>query len=270
MRSTKKLSVLNILGFSIALLLVAQLYWLPLIPKLVGSNYNAYAFYVYVYIVTSYLGITLILLIEIQNLQEFNIDRLTLWIIIFSCFLRRRLGIEGEIFYLLFLAFLGISIFGVVFIKRNVIPKTSTNSLLGGVAIGFIALTLTTLIEAQQASNWLTPAYSNNVTVVLVRELIYQLSFVTIVEEIVFRGFLVGYLKRFGCKENIAFVVQALLFWLIHYASLGNPLTFFLSIPILIISTTLVVRWFKQLSPSIFIHTFVNVFLPFLLNLLFS
>ncbi len=257
------------IGFVLTLLLVIQLFALAFIPNLVGSDYYLYIRYTYVYVILSYLVIAIIFLLEIENLQKFHIDTISFWMIILNCFLRVRLGGNEEKFFLIILAILG-CLMTVMFIKnRSLIAKTSLDSLVKGVIVGCGVLAVITFIEAFQVEKWLSDIYANKLGINILRQLIFQFSFVVLIEEVVFRGFLAGYLMIFGLREKTAFSIQALLFWLIHYRRLTNPITFFISIPILAISTTLVVKRQKQLLPSIFVHLMVNVLSPLLLNIFF-
>jgi membrane protease YdiL (CAAX protease family) len=267
--STNNLSIRNIIGFSLTILLVMQLFAVPIIPVLAKSNYDLYAHYVYEYLIFSYFAITAIILLEIKRLHVLHIDHLTLWLVVISCFIRRRLGIAGEIYYLLPILLVGLVGAMLIIYNRPNIQRTSKKSLFGGIIVACVILILTTLVESFQASKWLNSVYSANILVSLVRELIFQLSFVVLIEEIVFRGFLVGYLIEFGFKEKTAFIVQAFLFWVMHYSRFSNSITFFISIPILTISTSLVVKHYKQVFPSIVIHTFINTLVPLIINIWF-
>ena len=63
-----------------------------------------------------------------------------------------------------------------------------------------------------------------------------------------------------GFKENTAFSIQAILFWMGHYMSISNPVLFFIAIPLLTISTTLIMKKYKMIFEPIMVHTLVNVY----------
>jgi membrane protease YdiL (CAAX protease family) len=99
-----------------------------------------------------------------------------------------------------------------------------------------------------------------NLTTIIVNTFLYNISFITIIEEACFRGLLVGFIIMSGYKENAAFVFQAILFWIGHYMVISNPVTFFISIPLLTLSTTLIMKKYKIVFLPIIVHTFVNIF----------
>jgi hypothetical protein len=102
----------------------------------------------------------------------------------------------------------------------------------------------------------------------------YQISFIAVIEEVCFRGLIVGFMVMNGYKEDTAFFVQAILFWVMHYMYIASiPITFFISIPLLTLSTTLIMRKYKIIFLPIMTHTLANVFayiLTFALQRYFS
>ena len=96
----------------------------------------------------------------------------------------------------------------------------------------------------------------------LIRRILYNLSFVSIYEELLFRGILWEYLRRSGMRENLVFWVQATIFWLLHIWRIGNPFYFFITLPIVTLMNSLLTRYSKQVVPSIFAHTITNVSVP--------
>ncbi len=264
---TKNLSLRSILGFTLTLLLVIQQFALQLIPVFAKSNYELSAHYIYAYLIFSYGALTAIIALEIKQLHEFHVENLSLWLLIFSSFVRARLGMSGERYYLVPIMLFGLIGVLLMLFNRQNIPRITKQSIIAGITVAFFVLAFTTFVESFQADKWLTSIYTANIGLNFLRQLIYQLSFVVLIEELIFRSFLVGYLIKLGLQEKTAFVVQALLFWLTHYARIGNPITFFISIPVLVLSTSLVVRHYKQVFPAIIIHTSVNVLLPFLINI---
>jgi membrane protease YdiL (CAAX protease family) len=88
----------------------------------------------------------------------------------------------------------------------------------------------------------------------------YQLSFVTVIEEALFRGLLFGLLLMNGYKENTALFIQSVLFCGIHYLKLNDPILFFILLPLFTLSVSLIVKKYKMLYLSIMVHTFNNVF----------
>lgn len=267
--SIKKLSAPSLVGFSLTLLLVTQLFFEPLIPTLIKSEQGLSPYYAYALTIFSYFAITLIIFIEIKNLGEFYVDNIALWLFILSCFVRSRLGVNHEILYLLPIIVMGIVLFFQTIRNPTGIPQTNKNTIIGGVTLAFGVLIIVTIAESLQASKWLNPIYSNNIGITILRQSIFQLSFVVLIEEFIFRGLLTGYLLKLGLREGTSFTIQALLFWLIHYMRLGNPITFYISLPLLTWSTSFIVRRYKQLTGSIIIHMTINVFVGLFINIWF-
>ena len=56
-----------------------------------------------------------------------------------------------------------------------------------------------------------------DLTSYIINSSLFQLSFITVIEEAYFRGLLFGFLVMIGFKENVALIVQALLFLGVHY-----------------------------------------------------
>ncbi len=256
-------------GFSLTLVVLGVAYLSPFISWSPDSAFDNY--WKYGTLLVSIFTLTLLIFLEFNNLDDFFIDQASLVIFIFFCFFRRRLGTEGEIYFISLIALFGFSILVFTIYKRAKTARPTIPLLLFSTLLAGITTILFTLTESIRSLNWYAPYYFSNPIILIIRELVYQLSFVTIIEELLFRGFLVGYLIKFGWREQSAFIVQALLFWLVHYPYLilGNPITFFLSIPILTFSTSYIVKRHKQVFPSILIHTIVNVFVPILLSMLF-
>ena len=109
---------------------------------------------------------------------------------------------------------------------------------------------------------------SNNIILEVIRRAIYDLSYVAPIEEILFRGLLWGYLVRVGWKEDKVFWFQAVLFWISHISRIEYPVSFFITIPISTIVFSILVRYSKQLFPSIIAHTVLNTLVPIVLFLL--
>jgi len=94
----------------------------------------------------------------------------------------------------------------------------------------------------------------------LLFDFLYHLSFVVVIEETLFRGLIFGFLTLNGFKENVAFATQGFLFWLIHFNQIGDPLVFFVFIPLLTLSTTVIMKKYKTVFSPILVHLIVNIF----------
>jgi len=219
--------------------------------------------------ITYYLCVAVVVWLERNQLSEYHLDSLSVLVILLSgSIFRTRLGIPGEIYYLVVIWVLSIVIlFGFAF-NRTKIPKTNIRWLLIGIAIAFLSMIPITILESFQPYKWLdSNLNADNLVLFTIRDAIYILSFVSPMEEVIFRGLIWGCLRRFGWTENRIFWTQAVLFWIIHFTRIASPITFFISIPIVTITCSLLARYSKQVFPSIVAHTLINITIPILVML---
>jgi membrane protease YdiL (CAAX protease family) len=214
--------------------------------------------------VAFYLCIITILWSETNSLSEFHLDNISLWIIAISGIVRSRLSIPNEIYYLGALILLGLVTFVTLILVRRKLPKSSSQYAILGLLACLFAIPIS-LIESLQ------PARYGNINIMpsglvftIVRRILENLSYDSLLEETIFRGILWGYLGRLGWGEKKIFWSQAVFFWLLHLWQIGTPLTFFITIPIGTILFSVLASRSKQILPSIIVHTFFNVVGPFL------
>jgi membrane protease YdiL (CAAX protease family) len=263
-----KLSKFNIIGFLLTILLVIQLFVIPIIPVITNSSSGISPYIAYAYTIFSYLALTVIISLEIKNLHEFHIDHISLWLFVFSCFIRSRLGISNELFYQLLFIVFGVTIIFKTAKNYSSIPRTTKKAAFAGLILACLVLVISTLAEFFQVRNWLNSNYLTSLGLNLLRQSVFQLSFVVLIEEFVFRGFLAGYLIKLGLQEKNAFLIQGLLYWVMHYTRFSDPITFFITLPVLAWSTSFIVYRYKQLTPALIIHMAVNIFIRFFINIL--
>jgi membrane protease YdiL (CAAX protease family) len=243
------------IGLILTLVTLIQILFISMISLFVDLSQNLK----YPYITVVYIILAVLIFLERKNLGEFNLDRASVLILIFSSIFRRRLGVENESFYLLVLFGTGLVMFISVIRNWSQIPKTSFRWLAVGVFIGFIALVPVTFIETIQSTRVISGATeSYGPFWDVVGRMIYHLSFSVPMEEVFFRGFLWGYLRKLDWNENKIFWTQGVLFWLSHLGGIGSPLTFFLSIPILTFILSELTKRSGRISPSILFHLVVN------------
>lgn len=217
------------------------------------------AYIKYTYIVTIYLVIALLIWLERENLHEFNLDRLSLFILIASSFFRRRVGVENEAYFLLIIGAAGLVVLISTILNWSKIPRANFRWVASGLIIACITLIPITLIQSFQVqTNPNNAPGPYGVFWDIMRRAIYNLSFNAPIEEILFRGFVWGYLQRLNWNVNKIFWVQGTLFWLLHIGQITAPFTFFLSIPILIYVSSELTRRSHQVSPSIISHLIIN------------
>jgi membrane protease YdiL (CAAX protease family) len=224
-------------------------------------NYLRYAI-----VIALYIYILVLVWLDLEHLALFNLDRTTLVLIVVFGILRSRLDVKNEGFYKGVILVLALSILVACFKNWKNVPKTNWH----WAAIGILAcLSVIPLsfVESLQPEKYTNLNISSDILgVVLIRGFLKEFSFVAILEETTFRGILWGYLRKFGWKENKIFWGQAIFFWLLHLWQIGSPITFFFTIPASIFIYSLLAHYSKQLFPSIFAHSFINVVGPILVH----
>ena len=225
------------------------------------DSYKTIANYLaYLYIAIEYLIIAILILAEIKNLDEFYIDKFTLLIFVFSTILRTRKGIPGENLLLLLIGFAGLLVIIAWIQNKPTLSRTNLSWAGLGIVAGVIPLFPLFFSELILRKSWLLfPLFHNNLTLTAVAQIIKELSFASVPEEMIFRGFLWGYLKRLGWEDKKIFWSQGLLFWFLHLPRLFiGPFSFLIAIPILTFITSTLVLKSKQLFPAILSHTITN------------
>jgi hypothetical protein len=161
-----------------------------------------------------YSCLILCFLFETDNLADFHLDRATLAITIFFGIIRiSRRDIPNEFFYKSVVALLALGLLFLAIKNWRKIPPTNSKYW----AQGLLACLWIIPISIIEIANF--PMYANSlasgtvsVWILAIRAFLQQLSFTTPSEEIMFRGFLWGYLLRYGYSENKSFWLQALHF----------------------------------------------------------
>lgn len=240
----------------------------PLLSLLAGSDEAKYANYIYVHTIIAYTIIVIsILIFHKYGLDVFQ-DHFSLWLIVFTCFFRPRTGGPGEHVFRAAMDILGLVLSGYIIANRKRIKIPNWKSILIGVSWSVGTVIVGTVVHVLESPSHATlPPY---LTLVIFYTSVYQLSFTTVIEEAYCRGLLYGFLVMNGVKENTALWIQAIFFCLNHYFDIiQNPLLFIFGVvPIVAISTTLIIKKYKMLYQSIMIHTLMNVFVPILILIL--
>lgn len=253
------------IGIAFIGLIILQFYLLPLIPWVAGADINKYATYVYFYAMSSYTIIVLGIMIFRANGIELFQDHFTLWIIVLSCFLRSTFGGDYAEIHQYYMNFLGLVLVIYIIVNRKDIkipgPKSLFIGLLWSVGTVVMISVLSVLIDPARGT------LPTNLLSYIINMSIFQLSFGTVIEEACFRGLIYGFMVMNGYKENTALFVQAVLFWGIHYMKITNPVLFFVVIPLVTLSATLIIKKYKMLYISIIMHTLNNVFSAILVAL---
>lgn len=245
------------LGNLFIFLIILQSYFLPLIALAAGNDPNRYRDYVYLYLAISYTIIVLgIIIFHDKGLDVFQ-DHYSLWTIVVACFLAAVPGGENNAIYQIFLVLLGLRLSVHIVMNRNEVTTPNLKSVFIGLlwsagTIAIIALPLAVLKPAGASLPQDLLAY-------ILGSSLFEISSVTVIEEASFRGLLFGLLVMNGYQENKALFIQAILFWGVHYLKISDISLFFVAIPLLTISMTLITKKYKMLYLSVMIHTFANV-----------
>jgi membrane protease YdiL (CAAX protease family) len=88
-------------------------------------------------------------------------------------------------------------------------------------------------------------------------------------EEMLFRGALWAYVRSFGLSDQVAFSIQAILFWVSHhqFLSLNHSYSFWVALPIATILWGLMTWRSKSLTPSTLSHFLFNFTTGLMINI---
>ncbi len=226
----------------------------------------------YISIGVSYIVFAFLIFAE-KELDHFNIDKVSLFLLIFTSLIQTRLGTDRETFFLWIIGVCGFLM--VIFLIRNRSRTALINAnVVGkGIVLGVITLLLFTLSESLRLLFSADLRYDATFSFFSISQnILYALSFGAILEEFTFRAFAVGYLLKLGYSEKSVFLIQGIIFWLMHSHYLwfsNNPISFFISIPILTLSTIWLTIRYKSIFPAIVAHTLVNALVGPILSIFF-
>lgn len=249
------------LGTVIIFLIILQSYLSPLLSIASGTDNNKYIDLFYLYAIVSYTIIVFSITFFTPNDLGVFQDNFSLWIIVLTCFFRASLGGNNEIIYRGILIFLGLVLIRYIIKNQKHIKtpslKTFFIGILGAIGIVVAVASIRVLLWPSNSNHGTLPS---NLVAYIINTFVFQLSFVTVIEEAYFRGLLFGFLVMNGCKENTALFIQGILFWGMHYMKVGNPVLFFIIIPFYTVCATLIIKKYKMLYLTIMMHTLNNVF----------
>lgn len=257
---------------------------LSLTYSVLGITFIAYCLYLTellpfgyvncIFAVTFQLVLFLVVWKEIDHLADFHLDWLTMIIVVlFGSIFRKRTDVPYEIFFQILQWVLSLLLLWLIIQNRSKIPVTKIRWGFVGIVIALIAVVpFAYLINI---TKYVVPPqqelpYPVGSIVYILGKVFQQFTYVSPIEEIIFRGLLIGYWVRSGWSTKKAFWGQAIFFWAIHLPSLFIlPVPLHIILPIDILIFTLLVWLSKQIFPSIIAHTILNVFQPvveFLIN----
>jgi hypothetical protein len=253
----KRLGLWIVLGLILIISVLQLIPFLGLDPNFEQLISQVLAYLYYAYLVLIYLSLSILIFIETENLQEFHIDRFTLITFILGSIIRPRLGLYGENVFLLLIGSAGIFVALTLIRKKPKIPITNLNWVKVGIGISsavVIVLTLLVLTFPYASAHFINSKISTALGLIL-----REFSSSPMIEEILMRGFLWGYLRREGMSENKVIWIQGCVFWLLHISKVFTPFTFFVAIPLLAILCSKLTFHSKQLFPAFISHLLINV-----------
>lgn len=266
--TTQKLGV-ALVFLLVVVILILQIMLLieGILPTFTLVTFPILGYFSYAYVTFMYLGISILIGVEAKNLEEFHIDKFTIMTFVLGSILRRRIGAPAESFFLILIALSGILAIFMVARKKPTLPRTNMKWVFVGIGIGCGTVIIITFLELLFRGTWVAmPLFRNNLIATVIGEIVKEFSFGALVEEILFRGFLWGYLKKEGWNENKVIWTQGILFWVLHLSRIVTPFTFFIVIPLITMIFSKLTLRSRQLFPAIVAHIIINV-ISSLLNL---
>lgn len=213
-----------------------------------------------IYLVAMYMIGAILIWTEIKDLKEFHIDKFAIVTFILSSFFRQSLDIAGGSYFWVLIGMIGISVGVALVIRKPKLLQTDIRWTLIAAFVGGVVIIVITFAELGLRQSWApAPLLQNNITLTVSNLMVRELFAGVLLEEILFRGFLWGYLKKLGWKDRKIFWTQGILFWITHFGRIFTPFTFFVIIPVItLISSKLTLRT-KQIFPAIISHTVINI-----------
>ena len=229
-----------------------------------GGDVYKYNTYLYIDAITAYTIIVLsIVIFHGHGLDVFQ-DHISLWTIVFTCFIRSSLGVKNEIIYRGVFFFLGLVLSVFILSNRKSLKLPSLRTVFTGLiwsAVSVVGVTVGVLFRVFSVSHSYYGTLPPNLSNFIYSDFIFNFSFVAVIEEGYFRGLLFNFLTMNGWKEDNALLFQALLFWGSHYvAEVADPIMFFVILPLLTLLQTWVIKKYKMLYLPIMIHVISDVF----------
>ena len=210
-----------------------------------------------------YALVALLIWINREHLADFNIDKHSLMIVfLFGAFFR-PIEMGSSLSFLCFFTLSVFAIAGSLFVglrksKVQIVttPRISLWTLAAvfagiGVMLPSIAI-FSVLFEP-------LPVSPLDVVGGFILYFLDNLAKIAIPEEILFRGFLWGYLRGQGLSDKRIWLIQAVLFSLLHFGLLRtSPLSFWFKVPVFALVAGYFVLKTRSVAPSMVSHACVN------------
>ena len=207
---------------------------------------------------TMYMIVGILILIEFKSLDLFHIDRFTLVTFIIGAFIRR--SVPGDTIFRVIIGCLGVLIIISMLRSKPKILRTNIRFTFISIGLATVSLILIVVTEMIMRGHWqLPPLISDSLTLTVLNATVKEFSMGAVIEEMMFRGFLWGYLVRRNWDSSRIIWTQGLIFWLLHISRLGTPFTLFLLVPLITVVTSKLTNHTKQVFPAAIYHTIINV-----------
>jgi membrane protease YdiL (CAAX protease family) len=195
---------------------------------------------------------------NIQNLSQFNISGLALFIFLFSPVFSIIADPHNFIAYINIL--IAIKFWIDLFPKRRemILTKTLTNKIASNIIITLI-ITVTVIIIGALTREFKGGSSLDPLNLSwIIRQFLLQLSFAAAMEEPLFRGFFWGYLEKHNLSNITICIIQAFLFWFGHIYYIDTGLNFWIFHPIAAFSLGLIIVKTKNIAYSLISHALIN------------
>ncbi len=221
----------------------------------------------YIIVILMYITVFVIVWQQIDQSHIYNLDRSTIWLIVFTGLFRSRLDLPNEIYYQVVIVGLTTLIFIGLIKFRKKIQKTDWRWV--GIGLVFCVVIIPiSIVEMAYPERYVNVRTDPSLGIALIRRVLNGLSFVSLIEEVIFRSLLWGTLRGLDIKESKIILAQGLIFWFLHLPDLLYPISFFITLPLGILIYSFLVSKSKQVFPSIILHTVLNAAGPLFVHLL--
>jgi membrane protease YdiL (CAAX protease family) len=216
----------------------------------------------------TYILLSALVLIRRSTLQDYQIDKTALWILILSGTLFRvgPFSIINITYWLIGVLLIAVYFRGYFSFK----PQASRVgwffvSIFSGIGLPVILFLILNLPNIINIPNWFIlfsqkhpwPSFS-----FVLNNLAYNIFYVAVIEELVYRGFLWGCLEKKGWGWIKILFFQSGLFWAGHLFYLdSNPFTLWFAIPMMGLAFGFVARRSRSVTLSILMHGISNAVL---------
>ncbi|MFN8434470.1 MAG: CPBP family glutamic-type intramembrane protease [Anaerolineales bacterium] len=217
-----------------------------------------------------YVYLTCILFFQIKKIDEFNLDNGAIFFIVIAGFLRSNYHIEAEIVFKSLVMIINAVLFFVWISRYKNIPPIKYRYFLLSCVLCLLVIPLSAIekfqIDKYSSSNLI---YASGIYQAIgygIKNILYQLSFVVPIEEVVLRCAFWHLLRTRDFSEYRIALIQGIIFWMMHFSQIGFVFSFFVTLPLVILVETILVKYSKQLFPSLFFHLFINTAIPVLVS----